>query len=309
MEGIHHRDRCGDLLGRGGLEPGEPVHRDHLDPVAPRLGASAQPLLERLLRASLDHVQQPCWAGAVPDGCEVDDHGDVLVAAPGVPPDVLIDAENLDAVEPVRIVDQDPLALGQDGVVGGVPGDPESFSDTGDGQVLAHDAFERPPQTTPRELRPRLSSQAGVLAPHMPAAGAPIATDRDHQRGRPPTQRLVRQTPGHCVARRSLASAATTPPLIRPVGLDDATGQDSTVRLEPLPGHFETELVESAEHGQIRAGKARPRGSVRHVEVFRMGSVRTSIFGRPRPLPGHRRADHRRRRHHTPATPSTVKSP
>jgi hypothetical protein len=152
------------------------------------------------------------WAGAVPDGCEVDDHGDVLVAAPGVPPDVLIDAENLDAVEPVRSSIRTRLPSARTASLAVFPGDPESFSDTSDGQVLAHDAFEHPPQTTPRELRPRLGSQAGVLAPHMPAAGAPMATDRDHQRGRPPTQRLVRQTPGHCVARRSLAPAATTPP-------------------------------------------------------------------------------------------------
>ncbi|WP_205754540.1 hypothetical protein, partial [Arthrobacter sp. CAU 1506] len=31
--------------------------------------------------------------------------------------------------------------------------------------------------------------------------------------------------------------------------------------------------------------------SVGHVEVFRMGSVRTSIIGRPRPLSGNRRAN------------------
>ena len=39
VEGIHHRDRVGELLGGGGLEAGEPVHRDDLDRVAPRLGA------------------------------------------------------------------------------------------------------------------------------------------------------------------------------------------------------------------------------------------------------------------------------
>lgn len=47
---------------------------------------------------------------------------------------VLVDAEDLDAVEPVLVVDQDPLSLGQDGVVGaggtsrlrGIPGDPEA---------------------------------------------------------------------------------------------------------------------------------------------------------------------------------------
>ena len=31
-------------------------------------------------------------------------------------------------------------------------------------------------------------------------------------------------------------------------------------------------------------------GSVGHVEVFQMAGVRTSILGRPRPLPGDRRA-------------------
>jgi hypothetical protein len=30
-------------LGRGGLEAGEPVHRDHLDRVAPRIGSLGQP--------------------------------------------------------------------------------------------------------------------------------------------------------------------------------------------------------------------------------------------------------------------------
>ena len=138
VEGVHHRDRVGQLLGGGGLEPGEPVHRDDLHAVAPGLRSrSASHGLERLLGAALDHVQQPGRAGAVADRGEVDDHGDVLVAAAGVPPDVLIDADHGDAVEPVRVVDQDPLALGQDRVVGGVPRHPEPLGDPGDGQVLA----------------------------------------------------------------------------------------------------------------------------------------------------------------------------
>ena len=48
------------------------------------------------------------------------------------------------AVEPVRVVDQDPLALGQDRVVGGVPRHPEPLGDPGDGQVLAHDRLPAP---------------------------------------------------------------------------------------------------------------------------------------------------------------------
>jgi len=65
-----------------------------------------------------------CWACAGTDRGQVDDHGDVLVAVTGVAPHVLIDTEHLHAVEPAGILDQDPLALGQDGVVGGVPRDP-----------------------------------------------------------------------------------------------------------------------------------------------------------------------------------------
>ena len=56
---------------------------------------------------------------------------------------------------------------------------------------------------------------------------------------------------------------------------------------EPLPGDLEPELVQTAEGGQVRASE----GSVRHVEVFQMGGVRTSIIGRPRPLPRARRAN------------------
>lgn len=37
-----------------------------------------------------------------------------------------------------NIVDQNSLALGQDGVVGDVPGDPETLGDPGDAQVLHH---------------------------------------------------------------------------------------------------------------------------------------------------------------------------
>lgn len=53
-------------------------------------------------------------------------------------PDVLIHG---DAVEAGGVVDQDPLALGEHGVVGDVPRDPEPFGDPGDGEVSDHDLF------------------------------------------------------------------------------------------------------------------------------------------------------------------------
>jgi hypothetical protein len=71
------------------------------------------------------------------------------------------------------------------------------------------------------------------------------------------------------------------------VGIDHSISQHRTVRLEPLPGHHQPELVEAGERRQIRGRE----GSVRHVEVFQMGGVRTTIIGRPPPLPRDRRAD------------------
>jgi hypothetical protein len=138
----------------------------------------------------------------------------------------------------------------------------------------------------------------------MGAAGAPRAAHDDLQDGGTPPQRFVRQSPDHGVTRRPFAAAAAAP-LVR---LHDPAGELRTVRSQSLAGHFEAELIESAERGQVRAGEAALGGSVGHVEVFRMWCVGTLILGRPRPLSAHRRADQRRVRPHTSATPSIAKS-
>ncbi len=110
------------------------------------------------------------------------------------------------------------------------------------------------------QLRARPGGPAGVLAPHMPTAGAVIAADRDQQRRRAPPQRLVRQPPGHAVARRSLASAAATPPG-ELAGLDDPAGQHRTTGLDPLTRDLQAEFVKTTERAQVRAHK----GGVRRV--------------------------------------------
>jgi hypothetical protein len=107
-----------------------------------------------LLGAAIGDVGQPCGSGAIVHRGEVDDGGDVLVALADVTPRVFIDADHRRAVEPGGGVDQDSLPFGQDRVVGGIPRDAESFGDAGDGQVLAHDAFQRPPRGgTPRNAK------------------------------------------------------------------------------------------------------------------------------------------------------------
>jgi len=98
-------------------------------------------------------------------------------------------------------------------------------------------------------------------------------------------KRFVRKPSGHCVPRYALGPAPATPAII--VTVHDAAFQHGPIGLKTLPNGFKAELVQAAERGQVRASK----GSVGHVEVFRMGGVRTSIFGRPRPSPGQRRAN------------------
>ena len=51
MDGVHHRNRGGELFAGGGLLAGEPGYRDDLHRVAPRLRAVGEPGLEGLLGA------------------------------------------------------------------------------------------------------------------------------------------------------------------------------------------------------------------------------------------------------------------
>ena len=228
-------------------------------------------------------------AGAISHWGEVDDHGDVPVAATGVPPHVLIDPDDLHPLEAVLLVDQHPLALGQNGVVGGVPGHREPLGDPSHGQVLDHDPFQRPPQSAPRQLGPGLGRGGGVLAPHIPAAAAAVTAHDDLQCRGPPAQWFVGKPSDHGVTWSPFAAAAPAPL----VGLDHLAGQYGTIRLESLPGDDEAEFVEAAEGSQVGAGErisAPVDGSVVHVEVFRAECVGALILGRPRPLSGHRRA-------------------
>ncbi len=201
-------------------------------------------------------------------------------------PDVLIGADGLDVVEAGRVVKQDAFTFGQDGVVGGVPRHRQCLGEAGDGPVLADQSDQGPPPGRPGPLGAGLSGAAGVLAPDMPAAGAPVAADRDEQGRRGPAQRLVRQPSGHRVPSPALAPTGPAPPVQPCQVIGDSAGLDRPVRLKVLADHDKTELVEAAERRQVGDRE----GSVRHVEVFLDGCVRTSILGRPQPLPGHRRA-------------------
>ena len=55
------------------------------------------------------------------------------------------------------------------------------------------------------------------------------------------------------------------------------------VWLDALARHFQPQVIQARERAQIRAIK----DSIGHVEVIQIDGARTSIIGRPRPLPGH----------------------
>ena len=106
VEGIHDRPRAGEFFGSGALEPGESIHRDDLDVLAPRGRLGGQPGFEDLLGAARDHIQQPGGTAAIMDGRQVQDDGDVFVAVGGVAPHVFIHANDAHAFKPGRVVDQ-----------------------------------------------------------------------------------------------------------------------------------------------------------------------------------------------------------
>jgi len=106
VEGIHDRPRAGEFFGGGAFEPGESIHRDNLNALAPRGRLGGQPGFEDLLGAARDHIQEPGGTTAIMDERQVQDDGDEFVAVGGVAPHVFIHANDAHAFEPGRVVDQ-----------------------------------------------------------------------------------------------------------------------------------------------------------------------------------------------------------
>ena len=105
VEGVHDRPCVWEFFG-GAFEPGESIHRDNLNALAPRGRLGGQPGFEDLFGAARDHVQEPGGTAAIMDGRQVQDDGDVCVAVWGVAPHVFIHANDAHAFEPGRVVDQ-----------------------------------------------------------------------------------------------------------------------------------------------------------------------------------------------------------
>ena len=183
-------------------------------------------------------------------------------------PDVLVHSDHGDAVKPGGVIDQDPSALGQDRVIGGVPGHSQSLGQPGDSQVLGHQGHQRPPHRCTRQLRPPVRRRSGVLAPHPPARLTAEATHPDQQRGGPPPERLMRQLPGHRAPRGALGPAVPAERVV--IARDHPAFQHRPVRLHALANRNEAKLVQAGEGRQIRGIK----GKFTHVEVFWSGRCR-----------------------------------
>ena len=106
VEGVHDRPCVWEFFSGGALEPGESIHRDDLDALAPRGRLGGQPGFEDLLGAARDHVQESGGATAIMDGRHIQDDGDEFVAVGGVAPHVFIHANDAHAFKPGRVVDQ-----------------------------------------------------------------------------------------------------------------------------------------------------------------------------------------------------------
>ena len=106
VEGVHDCPCAGEFFGGSALEPGESIHSDDLDALAPRIGLGGQASFEDLLGAARDHVQEPGGTATVSVGRHIQDDGDVFVAVWGVAPHVFIHANDAHALKPGRVVDQ-----------------------------------------------------------------------------------------------------------------------------------------------------------------------------------------------------------
>ncbi len=161
------------------------------------------------------------------------------------------DTDHPHPVKAGRVADQYPTSFTQDGIVGGVPRHRQAFGHAGHGEVLTHDRLQRPVQGPPRELPPRLGRPAGVLTPHVPAAGAAVAADRHDQDGGPPTQRLVGEASGHRVAGEALAAAPPTP------WSSSMTRQASTARSGSKRCPVTSSPSSSRRQNVVRSGQAK----------------------------------------------------
>ena len=81
-------------------------------------GREASQVLKTPCGAAWDHVQEPGGATVIADGRQIQDDGDVPVPIRGVAPHVFIHTDDMHAIEPGWIIDQQTRPFTQDSGVG-----------------------------------------------------------------------------------------------------------------------------------------------------------------------------------------------
>ena len=205
MERIH--DLGGvreDLVDCGGVA-GEAVHRHDLHFFSKAGVAFLQPCPQHLRTAPWADVQQAGRPTAVHQWGEVDEDGHQVRrfrGSAGVFPHVLIDAEDADTVEVVRVV-VDELAAGiQCDLVDQRPADAESFGGGGDTHSVDSEALQAPADDPVGELRTVICARQGGLE-DLPVTGGIRAGEGGGTRT---CRRVGNPTTGRSTSRRKMWS-------------------------------------------------------------------------------------------------------
>ena len=148
--------------------------------------------------------------------------------------------------------------------------------------MIDDQGFQCPSHPAAGKFRPLGCCGGGVLAPPVPAVITPVTPDPHQQRRGAVAERLVGEGPGDRASRGGPRAARAAPRIL----LGEPALKHRPFGQEPLTDSDQAEFLQAREGRQIGAVE----GSVGHVEVFLMASVRTSIIGRPRRLSRHRRA-------------------
>ena len=235
-------------------------------------------MFEDLLRPTGHHIEKACRSRSLADRGEINDDGDIFVPASGVSPHVLVDADHRHTIESIRIVDQQPVSFGQNRGIRGMPGHRELHRDHGHGVVINNECTQCPIESGSRDLGPGWCRSRGVLAPHVAAFDALVATQANMQCRWPVSEGFMCQPPQNSVA----DIAVTATPAAPIIGRIRSAFQHRFVGGDVLADACQVKGVEADECREVRRREYR----LVHVEVFRMACVRTSIIGRPRRLSG-----------------------
>ena len=119
-------------------------------------------------------------------------------------------------LEAVRVAGDGLLGLGQDHVIGGVPGDPQSGCYPRDRHAIQGKGTYPPLDYRAGQPRPRLGHTTRILPPQAPAGSAGETPHTYQQLHGPPPRRQVGQVPGHRPTSLPLGAASLVEGVLEP---------------------------------------------------------------------------------------------